>query len=235
MTERAARHVQRSAHEFRIGPSLLQWDGEGLRVDIDEVAIPLPRRVLGQVRLFPQALSPQVMALDDFGRHRWGPVAPVARVEVALHSPALRWSGHAYMDSNEGDEPLAEAFDSWDWMRAPLADGGAAVVYDARQRLGREDHAFGLRFKAGGGCESFEPPPRRPLPASAWRVQRQARCEAAPGAITTLEDTPFYARSLLAARLLGQPVQAMHESLDLRRFVHPVVQAMLPWRMPRRR
>jgi carotenoid 1,2-hydratase len=29
-------------------------------------------------------------------------------------------------------------------------------------------------------------------------------------------------------------VVAMHETLDLRRLTMPVVQAMLPWRMPRR-
>ena len=32
----------------------------------------------------------------------------------------------------------------------------------------------------------------------------------------------------------GQPVRAMHESLNLRRFRQAWVQAMLPFRMPRR-
>ena len=50
----------------------------------------------------------------------------------------------------------------------------------------------------------------------------------------TLEDTPFYNRSLVAAHWQGQPVLAMHESLDLGRFTQPIVQAMLPFRMPRR-
>jgi carotenoid 1,2-hydratase len=36
------------------------------------------------------------------------------------------------------------------------------------------------------------------------------------------------------AHLLGQPVQAMHETLDTGRLVSPVVQLMLPFRMPRR-
>jgi carotenoid 1,2-hydratase len=30
-------------------------------------------------------------------------------------------------------------------------------------------------------------------------------------------------------------VTAMHETLDLGRLTSPIVQAMLPWRMPRRR
>jgi carotenoid 1,2-hydratase len=49
-----------------------------------------------------------------------------------------------------------------------------------------------------------------------------------------LEDTPFYQRALLKSRLLGEEVQSFHETLYVPRLVSPVVQAMLPWRMPRR-
>ena len=51
----------------------------------------------------------------------------------------------------------------------------------------------------------------------------------------TLEDTPFYARSLLDTHLLGQAAVAVHESLSLARFRSGWVQAMLPFRMPRTR
>ena len=50
----------------------------------------------------------------------------------------------------------------------------------------------------------------------------------------TLEDGPFYARSLLDTRLLGEPAMAVHESLSLQRFRAPWVQVLLPFRMPRR-
>jgi len=40
---------------------------------------------------------------------------------------------------------------------------------------------------------------------------------------------------VLAASLLGEPVSAMHETLNLPRLVSPLVQKMLPWRMPRTR
>jgi carotenoid 1,2-hydratase len=53
--------------------------------------------------------------------------------------------------------------------------------------------------------------------------------------ISTLEDTPFYARSVVRTRLLGEPVTAMHESLSLDRFSALWVQAMLPFRIPRGR
>ena len=50
----------------------------------------------------------------------------------------------------------------------------------------------------------------------------------------TLEDAPFYARSVLDSRLYGERVEAVHETLDLDRFRLPVVKLMLPFRMPRR-
>jgi carotenoid 1,2-hydratase len=55
-----------------------------------------------------------------------------------------------------------------------------------------------------------------------------------PQVISTLEDAPFYVRSLLQTRLLGETVTAMHESLDIPRLVSLPVRMMLPWRMPRR-
>jgi carotenoid 1,2-hydratase len=51
--------------------------------------------------------------------------------------------------------------------------------------------------------------------------------------VETLEDTPFYARSRLAAHVYGEPSEIFHESLDLDRFSSPIVRAMLPFRMPR--
>jgi carotenoid 1,2-hydratase len=53
--------------------------------------------------------------------------------------------------------------------------------------------------------------------------------------ISTLEDAPFYARSLIGHRVDGEDAISMHESLDLDRFANPVVKAMLPFRMPRAR
>jgi len=57
---------------------------------------------------------------------------------------------------------------------------------------------------------------------------------AAPQVVRTLEDTPFYARSVVRTQLCGQTVEAMHETLSATRFASPMVQALLPFRMPRR-
>jgi carotenoid 1,2-hydratase len=48
----------------------------------------------------------------------------------------------------------------------------------------------------------------------------------------TLEDTPFYSRSLLEGGDDG--AQWIHESVDLDRFRSRWVQALLPFKMPRR-
>ena len=61
------------------------------------------------------------------------------------------------------------------------------------------------------------------------------RSEAGEPAVVkeTLEDTPFYVRSVLQSQLLGQRVTSVHETLNVPRVVSGAVRLMLPWRMPR--
>ena len=75
------------------------------------------------------------------------------------------------------------------------------------------------------------------LPGTGWRIRRRARSDTGTEIrrLQTLTDAPFYARSLLETRWMGEPVTAFHESLSLDRFDTAWVQAMLPFRMPRRR
>jgi carotenoid 1,2-hydratase len=235
MTERGRRHVTRERHAFSVGPSSLRWDGESLRLDLHEVGVPLPWRVDGSLRVWPSALSTYNAPLDDAGRHRWGPIAPCSRIEVELERPRLRWQGHAYLDSNEGDEPIDRPFTEWDWSRSMLADGSAAVIYDVRQKTGI-DRLITQRFHPDGRSEAFDAPPRQALPRTAWRIGRTMRNQGdAPARVLqTLEDTPFYVRSMLESGLLGERVTSMHETLDVGRLVSLPVRLMLPWRMPRR-
>ena len=244
MTERGARHIHRERSQFDIGPSRLQWRGDHLQIDIDEVAMPLPRRVRGSIRVYPQALCTFNAALDDQGRHRWGPIAPCARIEVAMDSPAASWKGQAYLDSNEGDEPVSGPFKVWDWSRAAMKDGSTAVIYDVQLQNG-SNRLLAERFKPNGDIEAFDAAPRQPLPPTLWQVGRNMRSEAAditkgtlpyePASVReTLEDTPFYARSLVNATLLGEQVTAVHETLQPQRLKAWPMGFMLPFRMPRR-
>jgi carotenoid 1,2-hydratase len=235
MTERGRTHVQRDAHSFTIGPSSLHWHRDHLEIDICEVGVPLPWPVRGKVRVYPSSLSTFSTALDDKGRHRWGPLAACARVEVEMDQPSQRWSGHGYLDSNEGDEPISEPFREWDWSRALLSDDSAAVIYDVQQKQGA-DRLLGLRFYPDGRIDDFAPPPRQSLALTGWRIPRRMRTEgdAPVHVIDMLEDTPFYERSVLKSRLFGEDVISVHETLNVPRLVSPVVQVMLPFRMPRR-
>ncbi len=234
MTERRRGAIARSEREYVIGPSHLAWDGTCLTIDIDEIGMPLPRRVRGRVRVYPSSLSPFSTALDDHGRHRWGPLAACARVEAEFDQPGLRWSGHAYLDSNEGDEPIDRAFVEWDWSRSTMADGSTAVIYDVRQRAAR-DRVLALRFARDGRVEPFLPPERQRLARTGWRIARTMRSDAevSPRVTHTLEDTPFYTRSVISSGLLGEQVVSMHETLNVPRLTSTMVQWMLPVRMPR--
>lgn len=233
MTERGARHCAREADCFTIGPSQLQWDGQHLNLHIDEVGVPLPRRIRGTVRVTPDRLFGFSTPLDAGGRHHWGPIAPSARVEVDLQQPAQRWQGHAYLDSNEGDEPVERGFREWDWSRCRLADGSTAVIYEVEpgQAGGR---LLALRFGPDGSVTPFDAPPQRKLARTAWRLPRRMRSDSPVSVLQQLEDTPFYQRAVLQSHLLGERVTSFHETLNVPRLVSPVVQAMLPWRMPRR-
>ncbi len=114
-----------------------------------------------------------------------------------------------------------------------MTDGSTAVLYDMQHEDG-SDQVLALRFGRDGQVTPFEPPPRRDLPATLWRLPRRMRSTGAVRVIEQLEDTPFYQRAMVRSELLGQPVTSFHETLNVPRLVSPVVQAMLPFRMPRR-
>jgi len=233
MTERRRHAVQRTANELAIGPSSISWSGQDLSISISEMTVPLPSRLRGQVRVFPTALADRSFALDMAGKHRWQPIAPSARIEVALENPALRWSGTGYFDSNDGDLPLESSFSRWTWSRAPLRDR-TAVLYDVIRR-DADPLSLALHFDRHGQAHDFPPPPEVRLPSTDWRIGRTTRVDGGGDAaiVRTLEDAPFYARSTMATRLLGEPAIAVHESLSLDRFDSRWVQTLLPFRMPR--
>ncbi len=254
MTERGSGSVERNQTSFRIGPSAMHWRDQNLVIDFDEVSAPWPQRIRGQVVLYPEALNQECHVLDDAGLHRWRPISPCAHVSVKLASPQLAWHGAAYFASNAGDAPLENAFRTWQWSRVklPRSAGGepnaadTAVLYDIRRLDGST--FFLARRYAPHGVGQLSSRPIDPnaqskpiaLPNSKWGLPRTTR-NIGPGAadttgmqISTLEDGPFYARSLVSMPHGSQMVQAIHESLSLDRFRSPWVQAMLPFRMPRR-
>lgn len=233
LTDRGRGAARQEPMRLELGPSSLAWDGETLVVSVREVTAPIPRRLLGEVRITPGPMNRRVFTLDAAGRHRWCPMAPACRAEVAFEAPALRWSGTAYFDCNWGDRPLERDFVDWDWSRYALKEG-AAVLYDTRRRDGSRQ-SLALRFDRAGRVEQVPPPPFVPLPRTLWRVTRGTQADAGASATVarTLEDTPFYARSVVRSRLFGQDVEGVHESLDLDRFRALPIRLMLPFKVPR--
>ncbi|MBK8323798.1 MAG: carotenoid 1,2-hydratase [Betaproteobacteria bacterium] len=233
LTERRREHVHRESDRLTLGPSRVEWNGGHFTFRIDEVTSPLPSRVRGVVRVYPSALASYRTALDREGRHHWGPIAPHARVEVEMERPGLRWSGDGYVDANAGSAPLEDAFSGWSWSRAGIR-GGTSVLYDVMRRDGTP-HTLALAFDASGDERTVPAPPRVALPGTRWGLERSTRADAncQPAVLRTLEDTPFYARSLLDTRVLGTSTTAMHESLSLDRFRSAWVRLLLPFRLPR--
>ena len=231
MTERGASRLNRDDGTISIGPSSLAWCDGGLDLEFDEICAPLPRRARGKARIELPGLLETEYVLDAEGAHVWRPLAPRARIAVALDAPRLNWTGDCYVDCNFGARPLEADFVSWNWSRAHL-ESGAAVVYEALRRDG-ETTLLALRFD-DERVAAFEPPPRAALPPTLWRLHGETRAEGPARVIQKLEDAPFYSRSLLGLRLLGEETTAVHESLSLDRFTRPTTQFMLPFRMPRR-
>lgn len=234
MTERGAAQLQRGPEQLRIGPSRLRWEADALVVELQEWTAPWPRRVAGRLRLQAPSWPAHRFELDANGRHRWMPLAPCARLEVALSSPAWHWTGSAYLDHNQGDVPLAQDFRHWQWQRGPGPEGpGCRIAYTAQPRQGPLRSLHLLADPAGGlsALPALQP---QALRRSAWGLPRAAQglssADAVPG-LCTLESGPFYVRSLLDE---GKGRCSVHESLSLERFERPWVQALLPFRMPRR-
>ncbi|MEM9758597.1 MAG: carotenoid 1,2-hydratase [Pseudomonadota bacterium] len=234
MTERSEKQLQRGKDYYHLGPSALEWDGQTLTAEIDERCVPFPRRMRGRIRVTPEALTTHTLRLDHEGRHCWHPYAPLARVDVDFPSLGTRWSGHGYFDSNDGSEPLADGFSGWDWARLRL-DGGDCVVRYEAQEHGRQPHRLALRFTPDGEMHSEPVAAAATLPQTQiWRMPRSMPVASDPHRLRrTLEDTPFYARSLIEAEIGDERGTGIHESLSMNRFTQRWVQTLLPFRMPR--
>ena len=233
MTERGASALERSAGAFTVGPSSAEWDGTALTVRIRERGAPVPWPLRGTLRVIPDFLTEAAHPLSPDGSHAWAPVAPRARIEVGFDQPNLSWAGQAYLDTNWGDRPLEDSFSGWHWSRTHLK-AGTAILYDSRL-IGGQSESRAMLIGPDGSTADLDLPVHHRLKRSLWGIERATRTDsqAPPSVLRTLEDAPFYARSMVDASLLGERATSVHESLSLERFSRGWVKALLPWRMPR--
>ena len=105
------------------------------------------------------------------------------------------------------------------------------------------ERANGSRFAMALRCDDTGYWADEPLPARhalnaapVFRMPRSTRVDLGCRAqvTRTWEDAPFYSRSAIRTHMFGCEGEGVHESLSLGRFVSPLVQHMLPFRMPRR-
>jgi carotenoid 1,2-hydratase len=234
-TEYSQCSVQCNADSLVLGQNQIVWDGQGLTCHINERAAPLPMPIRGTVRIYPETSTNFVLALDSHSQHWWQPLVPRARIVVAMEKPLVEWSGTGYLDTNDGATPLDEGFRRWSWLRAH-GSTGTTVIYDITPS-GEIPRVHALKIDHSGRTHPFEPPQRVVLPKTGWRIQRDTHADFGfvPKVTTTLEDAPFYARSVLDTKLGGERLKAVHESLSLERFRSPWVRALLPFRMRRSR
>lgn len=235
MTEHGENLVSRESRMFSIGKSSISWEGDGLLIDIDEVSTPLNRPIKGQVRIKTASLGQATFFIDDRGKHRWRPLSPISRVEVDLQAPDLQWTGSGYVDFNQGEEPLEDAFSFWDWSRTIISEERAAILYNTDMMNGASCEAA-IVVEKDGSVTTVAAPPAAGLPSTmVWRIPRRTRSEAGSRAriVKTLEDTPFYSRSIIKTRLFGEDHIGIHESLSGPRLKTSWVQFLLTYRMPR--
>jgi len=242
MTERGSGALKRNQEMFLVGPSSLRWEHDELVIDFAEMSLPWPpaqwwpKPISGRVRLRPRIMNEREFMLDKGGKHHWRPVAPSAAICVESdHFREGGWRGEGYFDTNQGSEPLEEGFNRWDWARGMDSKGNGIILYDAVEKHG-ETKRLGLRFKQYGRLEEFPLAPSQPLKRGFWGVKRHVPCAEDGVAMThmALEDSPFYARSLVATMVDGEEITMMHETFDGKRLSNPVVRLMLSARMPRR-
>ncbi len=230
LTERGRTAVGRCRERLTIGPSTMAWEKGDLVVRIDERSAPWGGRVQGTIRLVPLAESEIVVALDRAGVHTWSPRIPFAHVEVELAEPNVRFRGTGYFDMNRGAEPLEDTFSSWSWSRVSSKDR-VAIAYDATMRDGHE-RGCTLTGARGGELVAGAADALVDLAATRFGLMRSARCEgAAVDLVKTLEDGPFYARSVVGTTLRGERAVGIHETLSLDRFRSAWVRFLVPFRM----
>ncbi len=229
LTERAI--DGRSADGIAIGASTMRWNGDELVIRVDERSTPWHSPIRGTIRLRPECAPARAHALDEDRDHQWWPVAPVARITVSLDAPDLHFTGHGYHDANAGSVPLEASFARWSWSRARLSGNRAAVIYDCVDRLGRERQIGRILDDRGGRDLDIEA--RRELPSTLWGLSRSTRAHGPARLIRTLEDGPFYARSLLSTEIHGERVVAMHEELSCDRLARSWVRFLIGFRMRR--
>lgn len=233
MTERTAKSLHLERDSFYLGRSSLVWSGDKLGIAVDERSAPFGQALRGRIELTAPTMHSRQYKLDAAGQHVWQPIAPCAQIALSFDEPRLGWKGNAYFDHNAGRRPLERDFRGWDWSRLQT-ERCTTISYSVLEAPNTR-RSLALRYGHDGTEDDVPLPSAVDIGRTRWGVQRFANLDGTPSVHATLEDTPFYARTMLQIDdENGSRAHAMHESLSLDRFNKPWVRTLLPFRMPRR-
>jgi carotenoid 1,2-hydratase len=226
LTEHARHAVSRTETSLAIGGSSMRVEHDALLVEISETCAPFGGRIEGSIRFTPTLTTTMAVALDSRALHSWHPLAPLGRATVELAAPRLSFTGTAYLDMNEGEGALEDAFARWSWTRVSSAND-TFVVYDTVGDDGAvRERAFAF---SEASARTFEPMGRSSLGSTLFGLRRESRGHL--GLVRTIEDGPFYARSVVRANVAGRDLLGVHEHVDLARFASSWVRFLIPFRM----
>ena len=102
--------LERSPDGLSLHRSRIEWQGDCLVLEIDDVEPWTQRRVSGRIRIDAGRRFAPAIDLADNGQHHWYPVAPASRASVEFERPDLRFEGIAYHDMNQGQRALEDDF-----------------------------------------------------------------------------------------------------------------------------
>jgi carotenoid 1,2-hydratase len=216
---------QESDRQLRIGRSTLSYEGNGVRMQVDERAAPWGRRVKARLTLEPMTPMGDEVQLVPGLPHWWQPLAPRTRAWLEVETENLSLEGLGYHDTNHGEEQLGARLPGWHWSRTHgeretvvdyvLPEGVAPVQVVAGPS--------GLRCQRGGIAVARE------MDRTVWglRVPRHLLGSTpVAGEGRLLESSPFYAR--VENRANG--ANTLGEVADFRRFHSPLIRWMAHFR-----
>lgn len=227
--------VYRTGESLQIGTNLMSWEDGRLEIEVNDLCPRQKNHLQGRLVFEPHCRFGESFALDGAGRHLWWPICPDGHFEAEFEQPGVRFSGRAYHDANQGEEPLERGLLGWHWSRLST-EKGTLVMFDGRTTDGMPLELARVFSRDG---RAAAPPDMvvRKLPRTfLWAFPRAIRCQKGrkPRVLRTFEESPFYARSLVETVVSGAPVVGVHESLSLSSFCSPLMQKMLPYRVSQR-
>jgi carotenoid 1,2-hydratase len=216
---------QESESRLRIGGSTLSYDGNRVRMEVNERSAPWGRPVRARLELEPMTPRGDEVQLVPGLPHWWQPLAPRTRARLEVDTEGFEAEGLGYHDTNHGGELLGGRLSGWHWSRTH-EEARTVVDYVLPQGIAPVQVVagpWGVQCTRGSGAAELE------MERTRWglRVPRHLLSRGpVEGKARLLESSPFYAR--VEAHKNG--LNTLGEVADFRRFHSPLIRWMAHFR-----